>query len=183
MFISEKESAMAEHVRRSLMLALAACLSMTCAQALPAEGFSLAIGPPVAAGDFRAKAAVFAVRSKGCAEPSGLELSGTAEGLVHGERRSVALKHILAMPAPGVFTVSQEWRPEGAWVVSLTGRCGQATAAALVPIGPKGFLRESSKFFPRPAAKEEIDEALQALPENPGLPGKGRDGLPTADNP
>jgi hypothetical protein len=158
---------MAGKIRNSLMMTLAMYLVLTCAQALRAGEFSLAIGPPVAAGSFRAKAAVFAVRSKGCAEPSGLELSGTAEGLLHGERRSIPLQRILAMPAPGVYTVSQEWGPPGAWVVSLTGRCGQATAGALVPIGEKGFLRESLKFFPHPAANEEIDEALRALPENP----------------
>jgi hypothetical protein len=132
------------------------------AQTARGEEFSLAIGSPVAAGNFRAKAAVFAVRSKGCAEPAKAEVSGAAEGLVGGERRTLPLARILAMPTPGVFTVSQEWPPEGAWVVNLTARCDVAAAGALVPIGPKGFERESSKFFSRPAGKQEIEAAVQA---------------------
>lgn len=160
---------MAGNTERRVILALAVCLVLAGAPALPGEEFSLAIGSPVAAGSFRAKTAAFAVRSQGCAEPARLELTGTAEGRIQGERRSVALHHIAAMPAAGVFTVSREWAPEGAWVVSLTGRCGQATAGALVPIGPKGFLRDSAKFFSRAPAKEEIEETLQALPESPPL--------------
>jgi hypothetical protein len=125
------------------------------------------IGSAVAAGNFRAKNALFAVRSKGCAQPGKTELRGTAEGLVDGERRTVQLKHVTAMPTPGVFTVVQEWPPMGVWVVNLIAQCGESTASALVPIGPKGFVRESSKFFARPAAHEEITESLQGLAASP----------------
>ena len=38
-----------------------------------------------------------------------------------------------------------------------------ASAGAIVPIGPKGFIRESSKFFPRPATDAEIETSLKAL--------------------
>jgi hypothetical protein len=160
-----KENVMEMNRGSALQVALAACLSLACAQAALAEEFSLDIGSPVAAGSFRAKTAVFAVRSKGCAEAAKAELSGTAEGLAGGERRTVALLRIVAMPTPGVFTVSQEWGPEGIWVVSLTGRCDAATAGALVPVGPKGFVRESSQFFSRSANKEEIEAALQSHAE------------------
>jgi hypothetical protein len=158
-------NAMTNKHDRTVRLVLTACLSLLCAQALPAQEFSLEIGSPVAAANFRAKMAVFAVRSKGCSEPAKAEVSGTAEGLVNGERRAVPLLHILAMPTPGVFTVSQEWGPEGAWVVNLTARCDEAKAGALVPIGPKGFLRESAKFYPRAAEKQEIETALKTLVE------------------
>jgi hypothetical protein len=47
--------------------------------------------------------------------------------------------------------------------VNLRGACAGETAGALVPIGPKGFIRESSKFFPRPATGAEIEAALKAL--------------------
>lgn len=153
---------------RSLQLALIACLILACAQALLAEEFSLTIGSPVAAGGFQAKAAVFAIRSRGCSEPGKPELTGTVEGLVDNKRRTVPLLHVIAMPTPGVYAVTREWPPEGVWVVNLTGRCDQAAAGALVPIGPKGFLRDSSKFFPRPAAKEEIEASLQSLAESLG---------------
>ena len=146
-------------------LALAACLILACAQAALAEQFSLEIGNPVAAGNFRAKMAVLAVRAKGCAQPAKVELNGAAEGLIEAGRQTVPLLRVTAMPTPGVYAVPHEWPREGAWVVNLTARCGEAVAGALVPIGPKGFLRESSKFFDRPAAKEEIEAAVQSHAE------------------
>ena len=150
---------MTSTLRRAL--ALAVYVGAGCVWPALAAEFSLEIGSPVAAGDFRAKAAVFAVRSKGCAEPASLKLSGAAEGLVDGERRTVPLVRIVSMPAPGVFAVVREWPLEGSWVISLVGECGQAKAGALVPVGEKTFLRESSKFFPRAATSEEIEVALK----------------------
>jgi hypothetical protein len=129
---------------------------------LLAEGFTFNIASPVAAQDFHAKMAAFVFRTQGCAEPAKAAISGTAEGLVKGERRSVALK-IMPMGKPGVYAVNHEWPAEGDWVVNLKGTCADSVAGAIVPVGPKGFIRESSKFFPRPATDAEIDAALKAL--------------------
>ncbi len=76
----------------------------------------------------------------------------------------MALK-VMAMSKPGVYAVYQNWPPEGDWVVNLKGTCAGANAGAIVPIGPKGFLRESSKFFTRPATDAEIETSLKALAE------------------
>ncbi len=127
-----------------------------------AEGFTFNIGGPVAAQDFRAKTAVFVFRTEGCADPAKSQISGTAEGLVKGARRSVPLK-VMAVSQPGVYAVYQSWPAEGGWVVSLKGTCSDANAGAIVPIGPKGFIRESAKFFPRPATDAEIEASLKAL--------------------
>lgn len=127
-----------------------------------AEGFTFNIASPVAAQDFHAKMAAFVFRTQGCAEPAKAEISGTAEGLVKGARRSVALK-IMPMSKPGVYAVNREWPAEGDWLVNLKGTCGEASAGAIVPVGPKGFIRESSKFFPRPATDAEVESALKAL--------------------
>jgi len=137
---------------------------LVCASALLAfaDGFSFTIGSPVASPDFHAKGAVFVFRTDGCADPAKSQIAGTAEGLVKGARRSVALK-ILAMTKPGVYAVNQNWPPEGDWVVNLKGTCSGAHAGALVPIGPKGIIREASKFFPRPATDAEIEASLKAL--------------------
>ena len=118
-----------------------------------AEGFTFTIGSPVASQDYQAKGAAFVFRTDGCAEPAKSQISGTAEGLVKGARRSVALK-VVAMTKPGIYAVYQNWPAEGEWVVNLKGTCADATAGAIVPIGPKGFIRESSKFFPRPATRQ-----------------------------
>jgi hypothetical protein len=127
-----------------------------------AEGFTFTLGSPVASQDFQAKSAAFVFRTEGCADPAKSQIGGTAEGLVKGARRSVALK-VMAMSKPGVYAVYHNWPVEGEWVVNLKGTCANASAGAIVPIGPKGFIRESSKFFPRPATDAEVDISLKAL--------------------
>jgi hypothetical protein len=129
-----------------------------------AEGFTFDIGNPVASQDFLAKRAAFVFRTEGCGDPAKSQISGTAEGMVKGARKSLALK-VLATSKPGVYAVDQNWPAEGAWVVNLKGSCDNANAGALVPIGPRGFIRESAKFFARPATDKEIETSLKAIAE------------------
>jgi hypothetical protein len=126
------------------------------------EGFTFTIGNPVASQDFQAKAAAFVFRTEGCAEPAKSQIGGTAEGVVKGARRSISLK-VVATSRAGVYAVYQNWPVEGEWVVNLKGTCANASAGAIVPIGPKGFVRESSKFFPRAATEAEIETSLKAI--------------------
>jgi hypothetical protein len=132
-----------------------------------ADGFSFEIGSPVASQDFRTKTSAFVFRTQGCAEPEKPRIEGSAEGLVNGMRRSIALK-MTALARPGVYAVEQNWPMEGAWVVNLKGSCANANAGAVVPIGPHGFVRESSKFFQRAASAAEIDASLKALAAKEG---------------
>ena len=124
--------------------------------------FTFSLGSPVASQDFRAKAAAFVFRTQGCADPAKSQISGTVEGLVKGTRRSLPL-NVTTMSQPGVYAVYRTWPVEGEWVVSLKGTCTGVNAGAIVPIGPKGFIRESSKFFSRPATDAEIEMALKEL--------------------
>ncbi len=130
-----------------------------------ATGFTFAIGNPVASQDFRFKSAAFALRTEGCADPAKAQITGTAEGILNGARRSVVLK-VTPASKPGVYAVEQQWPAEGQWVVSLRGACAGESAGAIIPFGPKGFLRESSKFFLRPATEAEIAASLRALGGN-----------------
>jgi hypothetical protein len=127
-----------------------------------ADAFTFAIGNPVAAQDFQAKTAAFVLRTVNCPDPATAHIAGTAEGLVKGSRRSVDLK-VVALTKPGVYAIYQNWPAEGDWVVNLRGTCATAIAGAVVPIGPRGFIRESARFFPRPATDPEINAALHAL--------------------
>jgi hypothetical protein len=145
-----------------LRLGIAACAVGALALA---EGFTFTIGNPVASQDFQMKAAAFVFRTNGCAEPAKSQISATAEGLVKGARRSVALK-VMAASRPGVYAVFQNWPAEGDWVVSLRGVCASESAGAIVPIGSKGFIRESAKFFPRPATSVEIETSLKDLAQS-----------------
>jgi hypothetical protein len=136
--------------------------------------FMLAIGSPVAASlpatqgketvrvSKVAKDALFAVRTEGCADPATARIEATAEGVVNGARQSAAVKLVPAA-APGVYVISRDWPDQGAWVVTLSGECAGAKAGALVPIGPGGFIRESSKFFPRFTTKAELEATLKSI--------------------
>ena len=147
-----------------LRLGLAALVGLAGGQWALAGGFFLTLGNPVAANAPQAKGAVLVVRPDGCHEPAKARITGTAEGLVNGARRSVPLK-LIALPTPGVYAVNREWPAEGVWVVNLTGVNLGATTSAIVPIGPKGFVRESSKFMAGTASEVEITAALKALTE------------------
>lgn len=125
-------------------------------------GFSFTIGNPVASQDFQLKMAAFVFRTEGCTDAAKVAVSATAEGIVKTERRSVALK-VVTGTKPGVYAVSQSWPSEGLWVVNLKGTCGDLSAGAIVPFGPKGFIRDSAKFFPHPATGGEIEASLEAL--------------------
>jgi hypothetical protein len=129
--------------------------------------FSLAIGNPVAVavapqGNIVKKDVGMAVRAEGCTDPAKVQIAGTAEGIVDGARRSVPLR-ILPATTAGAFAVPHDWPQQGTWIVSLTGHCGNSTASAIVPMGPNGFLRQSSKFFPRAATAAEVESALTTL--------------------
>ena len=127
--------------------------------------FSLAIGNPVAVARLNGvvkKDIGFAVRGENCADIAKIQVTGTAEGVVDGARRSVPLR-VIAGETAGTFAISHDWPQQGAWVVNLTGHCGNFTSSAVVPMGPNGFLRESSKFFPRAATAAEVELALKTL--------------------
>jgi len=141
---------------------IAVCAMVLLALSALAGGFTFSIGSPVASQDFRSKSAAFVFRTEGCVGPAKPQITGTAEGLVSGARQSVALK-LVETSRPGVYAVNQNWPGEGEWVVALKGTCADANAGAIVPIGPNGFVRESSKFFPRPATNAEIETSLKAL--------------------
>ncbi len=140
-------------------LGIAACALASLAMA---EGFTFNIASPVASQEAVSKTAAFVFRTQGCADPAKSQVGGTAEGVVKGERRSVALT-VRALSKPGVYAVYQNWPSEGEWLVNLKGSCADENAGALIPIGPKGFIRESSKFFPRAATDAEVEKSLKAL--------------------
>src|SRR5438093_12495762 len=99
-----------------LRLGIAACG----VGALFADGFTFTIGSPVASQDFQMKSAAFVFRTEGCAEPAKAQVSASAEGMVKGARKSVALK-IAAASKPGVYALYHTWPTEGEWVVNLKG--------------------------------------------------------------
>ena len=116
-------------------LVLAAALGSTASACPP----SLTVATPprgsaaVAGGAFLLVHAV-----KGC-HPGPLTLSGTAEGLVGGERRTVALT-LEPGGAADDYVVRRQWPREGVWVLRLTVAEGGGHATVLVGIGSSGAV-------------------------------------------
>jgi hypothetical protein len=135
------------------------------ALAIPAlsQGFTFTIGNPVASQEFQFKVASFVFRTEGCVEPVKPQISATAEGIVNGQRRPPVALKVMAGSKPGIYAVYQSWPAEGHWVVNLKGVCANQSAGAIVPVGPKGFIREATKVFPRPVTESEIEASLTAL--------------------
>ena len=65
--------------------------------------------------------------------PGIADVSGSAEGLVAGSRRSIALK-LDAKSRPGVFAVRKQWPSDGTWLV----RINLANTTALVSLDDRG---------------------------------------------
>jgi hypothetical protein len=148
-------------------LLLAGLLCATSVQWSHAQQFRLTVASPIAGNTPGFKDSLFVVRTDGCPEPAKAVITATGEGIVGGVRRSVGIEPV-ALSQPGAYAVTRRWLTDGIWVVVLTGSYRDMKAGAIVPIGPHGFLREPSKFFPRRAAPTEIDEALRTLAANGG---------------
>ena len=131
-----------------------------------AQDFVLQVGPPIAGNSQPSKKSFLVVRPGGC-DPARTRITGTAEGLVDGSRRTVRLE-LEALATPGVHAVPREFAKGGVWVVNLVGTCAGKTAGALVPVGPNDtFNRETVKLLSHAATTAEIDASLRALTGGP----------------
>jgi hypothetical protein len=103
------------------------------------------------------------VRTYRCGTPSSLSLRGTAEGLVSGQRRTVALE-ITAGAEPGVFDVARQWPAEGRWALVFSVMGGHEVST-LVTLEAGAALRiaEQRMSYEKPSS-ERIDAALAAPP-------------------
>ena len=132
-----------------------------------AQQFRLTVASSIAGNTPGLKDSLFVVRADECPAPAKATITAAGEGLVAGVRRSVPI-NLIALSQPDAYAVSRRGMTEGTWVVALTAMCKEMTAGAIVPIGPQGFTRETSRFFPRPATPAEINEALRLLTANGG---------------
>ena len=148
----------------------AALLLATSSQAL-AGGFQLSVETPSSSSDPQMKDVVLVARTYGCHQPADAKLSATAEGLVNGARKSVALE--LRSIGSGIYAIKQQWPPEGTWVLAITGDYNGMTSSVLVEIGTNGKVLPGTRLdagalkgvHARGARRQwvaaEIDKALQ----------------------
>lgn len=155
-------------LRRPMLPALVVLLALaTAAAAAPAAAKWppwLSIESPVNPYDATARGAVCLVRARmrdGAATVA--DLHGTAEGLVAGVRRSVALRFDTTS-SPGVFAVRKQWPSNGTWVLQISFR----STTAIVSLDHQGSVAgvripmtvASGAPIPRAVVARDIDSTL-----------------------
>jgi hypothetical protein len=103
-----------------------------------------------------------AVRTEGCADAAAATISGTVEGLVGSERKSLALV-LTPVGPPGVYGVEGRWPSDGVWVFSFKGSCGTSQAGTVVPARGGGFSRDGAVFLTHAPAPGDVDASLKTL--------------------
>lgn len=124
----------------------------------------ISIESPVNPFDASARGAAFLIHAalrEGT--PTLANVSGTAEGLVNGTRKSITL-HFDSTSRPGVFAVRKQWPPEGTWLL----RISLLTTTAIVSIDHAGnvagiavpTVAQSGMQIPRAVPAREIETLL-----------------------
>ena len=161
-------------IRRSLLVT-AVALSVTAAVAVAGPPW-LGIEYPANPHDASTRGAFLVVNTYHHDTPTQFALSGTAEGLVRGERRSVTLRFTPTGRASSQ-ALTRQWPTEGRWVLHLTLREGDETgAAALIVLGADGSparvtvpTRRDGQFsIPRAVTAAEVAAALGDAGEQRG---------------
>ncbi|MEX2177733.1 MAG: hypothetical protein WD801_03425 [Gemmatimonadaceae bacterium] len=104
--------------------------------------------------------------------PMAFPVSGTAEGLVNGARRTVSLE-FKGTSRPGVYALHKQWADDGVWTLVLAvtqGKEDGATATALVELNPNGTVasvnvptrRQGQWLIPTGVAIADVDRGLRA---------------------
>jgi hypothetical protein len=100
----------------------------------------------------------------------GYIVTGTAEGIVNGERRSVKLE-FAETSRTGVYALRRSWPEQGTWTLVIKANQGPGDAAtAVVDLGPDGevvairvpTMQRGQWTVPAPVALNDIDAALRA---------------------
>jgi hypothetical protein len=158
-------------IRRSLPL-IAVALAVTATVALAGPPW-INIEYPANPLDPTTRDAVLVVNTYHHGTPTQYALTGTAEGIVRGERRTVNLRFTPTARASGQ-ALTRQWPTEGRWVLHITLKQGdEAEAGALVVLGADGTpskvtvptRRQDQWVIPRAITAAEITAALSDAEE------------------
>lgn len=167
--------------RRQLATAIAAVvLLVTVGAASPAV-----LGPPwmsieypVNPYDRDARDAYLVVHTFHHQLPVGLPVSGHAEGIVKGARRTIALE-FGRMTKSSDYTLRQQWPNEGNWVLVIVSTQGEGesnTVSALVDLGKDGRVAGVRIPTSRNAQGYQVPVAITAADVDAALARVGRPG-------
>lgn len=117
--------------------------------------------------------------------PVAYPVTGTAEGILNGERRTVTLR-FESTSRTGVYALRKQWPSEGSWtlVINVTqGNDGDGNVAqALVELSPTGSVasvqvptrQHAEGAFPRRLTAREIDTAVRDQAQRIAVAGRAR---------
>ena len=100
----------------------------------------LSIELPANPYDRQTRGSIAIVRTYHHGMPMQLQVLGTAEGLIDGERVSLPLE-LLATSSTGVYALKGELPGRGVWVLVVRGGAEGNGVTALVDVGPDGSVR------------------------------------------
>ena len=155
------------NLKRTLFVATAA---VALAAAAPSFGPPwISIETPPNPHDAASRGAYLVVHTYHHGDAVSSGVTGTAEGIVNGARRSVALAFDTTSKR-GSYALKKQWPSDGVWmlVINTGGRTEGVTA--LVDIGARGDVagvrvptrRDRGWDIPLPVSERDIDLALQA---------------------
>jgi hypothetical protein len=145
---------------------------------LPAAGPATAatMGPPWISIEYPAnpfdattRGAFLVVHAFHHGTPTGFPVSGTAEGLLNGERKTVKLS-FTATSRAGVYALAKQWPNEGTWTLIVTAAQGpDDRVSAVVELGPTGEVaqvrvptRQQDRWtVPAPVQMAEVERSLR----------------------
>jgi len=152
-------------------LALAALVSVLVVVPALAKGPPwISIELPVNPYDQTQRGAFLLVHSFHHGTAMGYIVTGTAEGIVNGERRTVKLE-FASTGREGVYSLRQTWPTEGTWTLVIKANQGPDDAAtAVVDLGPDGAvaavrvptMQRGQWTVPAPVSLGDVDAALRA---------------------
>ena len=155
-------------------LAFAALASALVAAPAPASGLKgppwISIELPANPYDKSTRDAFLLVHSFHHGTAMGFIVTGTAEGMVNGERRSLKLE-FAETSREGVYALKRTWPTEGTWTLVIKANQGPEDAAtAVIELGPDGdvatirvpTMQRGEWTVPAPVSLGDIDAALRA---------------------
>ena len=104
--------------------------------------------------------------------PVGLPVSGSAEGIVNGERKTISLA-LRPTSRPGVYALHKQWADDGVWTLVLSVTQGQGegnTVSAVVELGANGqvasvevpTVMRNNYRVPAPVSMASVEAGLKA---------------------
>jgi hypothetical protein len=117
--------------------------------------------------------------------PVAYPVTGTAEGIVNGERRTMTLR-FETTSRTGVYALRKQWPSEGSWTLVISVTQGQndagGVAQALVELSPTGNVasvqvptrQHPEGAFPRRLTAQEIETAVRAQAQRVAVAGRVR---------